>query len=84
MSHAEPITEIVQTNKIGTKPKSLNEIEGQYMGLMKYTPKGWKQVRDYLEQFKQSEIDSMDMTMLLQGLIAAGMEIQRSIFRGEC
>ena len=62
--------------EIGNKATSMDEIEGQYMGLVKYTPKGWKQVCGYLEQFKQSEIDSMDMTMLLQGLIGAGVEVQ--------
>jgi L-glutamine-phosphate cytidylyltransferase len=62
--------------EIGNKSTSMDEIEGQYMGLLKYTPKGWKQVCGYLEQFKQSEIDSMDMTMLLQGLIEVGVDVQ--------
>jgi L-glutamine-phosphate cytidylyltransferase len=61
--------------EIGNKAASIDEIEGQYMGLVKYTPKGWKQVCGYLEQFRQSEIDSMDMTMLLKGLIGAGVKI---------
>ena len=62
--------------EIGKKVLSMQEIEGQYMGLVKYTPQGWKSVCDFLAQFNQSEVDRMDMTMLLQGLIEVGVNIQ--------
>jgi choline kinase len=62
--------------EIGNKAASMEEIEGQYMGLVKYTPKGWVQVREYLKQFLQNERDNMDMTTLIQGLIKAGVEVQ--------
>jgi L-glutamine-phosphate cytidylyltransferase len=62
--------------EIGNKATSMEEIEGQYMGLVKYTPKGWKQVCGYLKQHTQNELDTMDMTMLIQGLIGIGVEVR--------
>ncbi len=61
--------------EIGNRAETIEEIEGQYMGLLKFTPYGWQQVMDYLGGFKQKEQDLMDMTKLLQGLIAAGVDI---------
>jgi L-glutamine-phosphate cytidylyltransferase len=62
--------------EIGNKATSMEEIEGQYMGLVKYTPKGWKEVCGYLKQHTQNELDAMDMTMLIQGLIGIGVEVR--------
>lgn len=61
--------------EIGNRASSIEEIEGQYMGLVKYTPAGWNQVKDYLNQFDTATIDKMDMTSLLKGLIDSGIEI---------
>ena len=62
--------------EIGNQASSTTDIEGQYMGLVKFTPSGWRYVWDYLSQFNQAEKDSMDMTMLLKGLIASGIKVQ--------
>jgi L-glutamine-phosphate cytidylyltransferase len=62
--------------EIGNKTSLIEEIEGQYMGLVKYAPEGWRQVCGYLKQHTQNELDTMDMTMLLQGLIKKGVEVQ--------
>jgi len=56
--------------EIGQKPKGYEEIEGQYMGLLKFTPYGWAQVVDFLNSISPELSDRMDMTSLLQGLIA--------------
>jgi len=61
--------------EIGQKASSMNEIEGQYMGLVKYTPDGWNQVENYLSELDQIEVDRMDMTRLLQNLISRGVVI---------
>ena len=45
------------------------------MGLLKYTPKGWKKVQKYLKNCKESEIDKIDITTLLQRLIKNGVVI---------
>ena len=55
--------------EIGQKSSSADEIEGQYMGLVKYTPAGWSEVSNYLKQLSQAEVDKLDMTKLLQNLI---------------
>lgn len=61
--------------EIGNRAKAASEIEGQYMGLVKYTPKGWAQIKAYLSSFSQEDVDRMDMTKLLQGLIASGVHV---------
>ena len=61
--------------EIGGKATSAQEIEGQYMGLIKYTPLGWAKVKEYLIGYTQNEIDKIDITQLLQGLIVSGVII---------
>lgn len=61
--------------EIGNKAKSIDEIKGQYMGLLKITPKGWKIIENYLSGLTQEECDRMDMTSLLRRLIQKGVEI---------
>ena len=61
--------------EIGNRASSIEEIEGQYMGLVKYTPKGWTQVAEYLNNFSQDELDKLDMTTLLQGIIDSGVVV---------
>jgi L-glutamine-phosphate cytidylyltransferase len=61
--------------EIGNRASSIEEIEGQYMGLVKYTPKGWAQVSEYLKIFRQDELDQLDMTKLLQGVIDSGVVV---------
>jgi len=65
-----------QVIEIGQRASSIKEIEGQYMGLIKCTPKGWNQITAYLASFNQDALDAMDMTSLLQGLIKADVIIQ--------
>lgn len=61
--------------EIGGRASSVEEIKGQYMGLLKFTPAGWGQVEEYLSRFSQDVLDQMDMTKLLQGLIASGVKV---------
>jgi len=62
--------------EIGNRASSLNEIEGQYMGLLKFSPVGWKQTLNFVNSYPDKEKDSLDMTMLLQGLIRIGVIIK--------
>ncbi len=55
--------------EIGSKPDSLEEIKGQYMGLLKFTPEGWRQTEDLLQSFPKELQDRIDMTSLLRLLI---------------
>lgn len=58
--------------EIGGKPTSLSQIEGQYMGLLRFTPDGWKEVERIRSQLPQKARDYMHMTGTLNLVIAAG------------
>jgi len=57
---------------IGRRTTSVDEICGQYMGLLKFTPVGWATVEAHLATLGPSRRDTLDMTSLLAGLIQAG------------
>lgn len=58
--------------EIGNKPKSVNDIQGQYMGLLRFTPDGWKEVVRIRAQLTAKQRDKMHMTGTLQKVIEAG------------
>lgn len=58
--------------EIGNKPVSVFEIEGQYMGLLRFTPTGWAEVSRLHSALPRSEADTMHMTGILQRVVAAG------------
>ncbi|NWL78578.1 nucleotidyl transferase [Pseudomonas taiwanensis] len=60
---------------IGERCASVDEIHGQYMGLLKFTPSGWRKVAELLEGHSEAEIDRLDMTSLLRKGLAAGWRI---------
>lgn len=60
---------------IGRRPVSIAEIEGQYMGLLKFSPKGWKQTQKILQGLPPQQQDKLDMTALLQVMIKNGESI---------
>ena len=61
--------------EIGDRPRTLDEVQGQYMGLLKLTPTGWGQVRALLGRTPLAEGDALDVTALLRRLLAEGKEI---------
>lgn len=68
--------------EIGNKTKRVEDIEGQYMGLLYFTPTGWNSVRHFLEQIGPTRCDKLDMTSLLSELIEGGASIQAIPIRG--
>lgn len=58
--------------EIGQKPKSVDEVQGQYMGLLRFTPEGWGEVCRIRESLTPVERDRMHMTGTLQKVIQAG------------
>jgi len=68
-------------SEIGQKPKSLDEIEGQYMGLMKFSTKGLKQIKEIFHtavndgKLLGKNVENAYMTDLLQAVINSGQEI---------
>ena len=62
--------------EIGTKPKNLKEIEGQYMGLLYFTPKGWKKIKKISKKININKINTASMTEILNIAIKNGANIR--------
>lgn len=60
---------------IGRRVGDLSEIQGQYMGLLRFSPAGWQRVDTLLHTLPASQIDRLDMTGLLQRLLEGGAQI---------
>ncbi|NJB66725.1 choline kinase [Desulfobaculum xiamenense] len=58
--------------EIGNKPKTVDEVQGQYMGLLRFTPEGWHEVEMLREAMPQGVRDAMHMTGTLQKIIETG------------
>lgn len=57
--------------EIGNKPQSVDEVQGQYMGLLRFTPAGWAEVVRIRTELPSAECDRMHMTGTLQKVIEA-------------
>ena len=57
--------------EIGGKTTKIEDIKGQYMGLLKFTPPGWSAVEALIGTLDASVRDRLDMTALLRRLLAA-------------
>jgi len=60
---------------IGEKTDDISNIQGQYMGLLYFTPKGWKIFESYVKSKSDNEINSTDCTTLLRELISLNVDI---------
>jgi choline kinase len=61
--------------EIGKKPTSPEDMEGQFMGLIKITPEGWETIQEAIKLPMSKPISKLDMTTLLQHLIEFGCKI---------
>lgn len=61
--------------QIGKKPSDLSEIEGQYMGLIRFTPESWEWVKKIIIKTLPKSLEKLDMTTLLNALIIDGKKI---------
>jgi choline kinase len=57
--------------EIGNKPKSVNDVQGQYMGLLRFTPEGWAEVVRLRSALTPEQCDKVHMTNTLQQVIDA-------------
>lgn len=60
-------------SEIGKKPKTLEEIQGQYMGLMLFTPNGWRELKRIYTALSIQDQDKIHMTGMFQKVIEAGV-----------
>ena len=61
---------------IGERALTSEEIQGQYMGLLKFSSAGWSRVRELLGSFSSERLDRLDMTTLLRAGLESGWEIE--------
>lgn len=58
--------------EIGNSPKSVEEVQGQYMGLLRITPTSWAEISRIRASLSPELCDKMHMTGTLQKVIDAG------------
>lgn len=61
--------------EIGGRASQIEEIGGQYMGLLRFTPTAWAHVEAVLASLTQERRARLDMTSLLSMLLAQGEKI---------
>ena len=55
--------------EIGNRPKSYKDIQGQFMGIIKFTPKGWSTVQKVREKLSLTECKRIDITSALGKIV---------------
>lgn len=55
--------------EIGHRPTNSNEVQGQYMGLLRFTPEGWQRIYQRLQENLSDKVQKLDMTGLLSYMI---------------
>ncbi len=58
-----------QVLEIGNKPDTVDEVQGQYMGLLRITPESWSYILNVLAKFPGNKRDKVSMTSVLQTFI---------------
>jgi choline kinase len=58
--------------EIGKKPKSVEEVQGQFMGLLRLMPEGWAEILRIRAGLPPTQRDRIDMTATLDKVIEAG------------
>lgn len=58
--------------EIGEKPQTVQEVQGQYMGLLRFTPEGWNALQAMRASLTVDACKRMHMTGALQRLIQTG------------
>lgn len=59
--------------EIGNRVQGMQEVQGQYMGLLKFSPQSWNNVKIILENH---DIEKLDCTSMLKILIRSGIKIK--------
>ena len=60
---------------IGGKTDDISEIEAQYMGLLKLTEAGWKNMKEVYDSFPNDKKDNLDMTSMINHLLDRNIEV---------
>lgn len=65
-----------ELQEIGNRADSLADIRGQYMGVLRFTPAGWNAVSRLFDGLDRADRARLDLTALMQRLLAGGQRIQ--------
>jgi len=66
----------MRLTEIGKKADNIDDIQGQYMGLLRFAPDGWRRVEEHLAALPPERADKLDMTGLLGELLAQGVVVE--------
>jgi choline kinase len=69
--------------EIGGKTTRIEDIEGQYMGLLKFTPAAWRAVETLLGTLDEATRERLDMTGLLRRLLSLKFAIHTFATEGQ-
>lgn len=58
---------------IGTRPQTLEEIEGQYMGVLRFTKSGWNTFETFAKTLPRQTLMEISMTSILNLMISKGL-----------
>ncbi|QQG36317.1 MAG: phosphocholine cytidylyltransferase family protein [Micavibrio aeruginosavorus] len=61
--------------EIGNRAVSIEDIQGQYMGLFKFTPASWRVAENILERLPPERVAKLSVTPLLQHMIESGYPV---------
>lgn len=61
---------------IGQKEVKVESIQGQYMGLLKFKPEGWRNFKTILDELDENKLNKLDMTSAIQLLLRKNVKIQ--------
>lgn len=61
--------------EIGNKAASVDEIQGQYMGLFRFTPASWRVAESILDKLPADRVAKLSVTPLLQQMIESGYPV---------
>ena len=62
--------------EIGNRPYSLAEVQAQFMGVVKITPRGWAQLKEMLGKLPLAEVLRIDMTSMLSLAVRSGINVK--------
>lgn len=62
--------------EIGKKPTCREDIHGQFMGLLRFTPESWRWVEETVRQLLPKPVEGLDMTTLLECMVQHGYPVQ--------
>lgn len=68
--------------EIGSKAKNIEEIQAQFIGLIKLTPKGWDIIHHKYESYDTKRKSSVDFTSILSDLLKDGVTINVEFING--